>query len=79
MGRSCSRMGGGKKTPLPNICHTYPTIIKLGTVKPYLKTIQKDINHVTHPLFFLTSAFSHWKLATFFTDTDIDCILIHNY
>ena len=37
-----SRMGGGQKRfPLPNICHTYPETIKLGTVIPYLKKIQK--------------------------------------
>ena len=33
--------GGGKKSPLPEICHTYPTTKKLGTVIPYLKKIQK--------------------------------------
>ena len=33
--------GGGRKTPLPKICHTYPTKMKLGTVIPYLKKIQK--------------------------------------
>ena len=44
---SCSRMGidgGGKKPPpypLPKICHTYPTMMKLGTVITYLKKIQK--------------------------------------
>ena len=33
--------GGGQKGPtLPKICHTYPTMMKLGTVIP----------HVTHPL-----------------------------
>ena len=39
----CSRMGeGGKKHPsLPKICHTYPTMMKLSTVIPYLKKIQK--------------------------------------
>ena len=26
---------------LPKICHTYPTMMKLGTVIPYLKKIQK--------------------------------------
>ena len=31
----------GKKAPLPKTCHTYPAIIKLGTVIPYLKKIQK--------------------------------------
>ena len=33
---------GAKSPPLlPKICLTYPTIMKLGTVIPYLKTIQK--------------------------------------
>ena len=25
---------GGQKSPLPNICHTYPTMMKLDTVIP---------------------------------------------
>ena len=33
--------GRGKKAPLPKICHTYPTIMKLGTVMPYLGRNQK--------------------------------------
>ena len=33
--------GVPKSPPLPKICHTYPTITKLGTVIPYLKKIQK--------------------------------------
>ena len=36
----CSRMGG-KKAHLPNICHTYPTMMKLFRVIPYLKKIRK--------------------------------------
>ena len=36
--RGCLRRGGG---PLPNICHTYPTMMKLGAVIPYVKKIQK--------------------------------------
>ena len=32
---------GGKKAPLPKNCHTYPTMMKLGTVIPNLKKIQK--------------------------------------
>ena len=47
--RGCSRNGvegggGGEvaqKCPLPKICHTFSTMMKLGTVKPYLKKIQK--------------------------------------
>ena len=34
--------GGGKKPTLfPKICHTYPRMMKLGTVIPYLKMIKK--------------------------------------
>ena len=32
--------GRGQKEPLPKICHTYPTMMKLGTVIPYPKKIQ---------------------------------------
>ena len=39
--RGNSRIGETKKALLPNICHTYPTMMKLGTVVPYLKKIQK--------------------------------------
>ena len=28
-----------KKAPMPKMCHTYPTMMKLDTVMPYLKTI----------------------------------------
>ena len=37
--RGCSRMGKGPS--FPKICHTHPTMMKLGTVTPYLKKIQK--------------------------------------
>ena len=30
---------GAKKAPFPKICHTYPTMLKLGTVIPDLKKI----------------------------------------
>ena len=33
--------GQGKKTPHPKICHTNLTMMKLGTVIPYLKKVQK--------------------------------------
>ena len=32
---------GDKKAPLPKICHTSPTMIKLGTAIPYPKKIQE--------------------------------------
>ena len=44
--------GGGKKTPLPKICHTYPTMMKLGTVITYLKKIQKIYKSRDTPLEF---------------------------
>ena len=31
---------GGERSPLSKICHTYPTLMKIGTVKLYLKKIQ---------------------------------------
>ena len=36
-----ARRWGGQKDPLSKICHTYPTMMKLGAVIPYLKKIQK--------------------------------------
>ena len=36
-----TRGWGGQKGPHPKTCHTYPTMMKLGTVIPYLKKIQK--------------------------------------
>ena len=34
-------LGGSKKAPLPEICDTYPTVMKPRTVIPYLQKIQK--------------------------------------
>ena len=47
-----SQMGGGeaKRSPLPKICDSYPTMMKLGTVIPYPKRFKKHVNHVIHPL-----------------------------
>ena len=40
--------GGDKKAHLPQNFHTYPTLMKLCTVIPYLKKIQKlDKSHDT--------------------------------
>ena len=50
--RGCSRMGGGQKGPLPKICHTYPTMVKLGKVIPYLKEIHKIYESRETPLEF---------------------------
>ena len=42
--RGCSGMAG---PPLPEICHTYSTTMKLGTVIPHLKKIQKIYEYRT--------------------------------
>ena len=44
--------GAGKKTPFLNICHTYPTMMKLSTVIPYIKKIQKTYESRDTPLEF---------------------------
>ena len=45
MGLFGAAYGWGQKAPppkkVPKICHTYPTMIKLGTVIPHLKKIKK--------------------------------------
>ena len=44
--------GRAKRPPLPEICHTYPAMMKRGTVIPYLKKIQKIYkSRDTHPEF----------------------------
>ena len=32
---------GSQKCPLPKICHTYPAMMNIGTIRPHLKKIQK--------------------------------------
>ena len=44
--------GGSKKATLPKICHTYPTMMKLGTVIAYPKKIQKIYQSGDTPLEF---------------------------
>ena len=45
--------GGGKKDPtLPKICHTYPKMMKPGTVMPYPNRIQKLYESRDTPLEF---------------------------
>ena len=65
--RGRSRMGRrGKKVPLPKICHTYPAKMKLGTVIPYLKKIQKIYeSRQTALCVLLTSAFYYRKSENF--------------
>ena len=66
--RGCSLIwkgGGDRKAPIPKICHTYPTMMKLGTVVPP-KEDSKNIWIMWHILWvLLTSAFFHQKSANF--------------
>ena len=65
------RLGSGQKGPLlPNICQTYPTMIKLAIVILYLKKIQKIYESHDRPLESAIFAISR--------NADIDCILILN-
>ena len=40
-GYSICGQGGGKRPSFPKICDRYPTMMKLGTLIPYLKKIQE--------------------------------------
>ena len=80
--RGILRMGRAKYPPPSKICHTYPTMMKLGTVIPYLKKIQKIYEWCyTPPEFCWHQHFFHQKSANFVIsrNTDIDCILISNF
>ena len=65
-------MGRGQKAPfLPKICHTYPIMMKLGTIIPYLKEIQKLYKSCDTPVKFCWHrAFCQRKSAMF------ECLLI---
>ena len=44
---------GAKKDALSKICHTYPTMMKLATVIPYIKKLKKIYeSHDTHHDFY---------------------------
>ena len=73
--------GGAKRTLLPKISHTYPTMMKLGSYtlpKIYPKNIW--ITWYT-PWLLLTSAFSYRKSVNFVIsiNTDKDSVLVHNF
>ena len=72
---------GGGELPFLKICHTFPTMMKLGSVVPYLKKIQKNMNHVTHTLTSADISIFYRKSAHFVIsrNTDIDCILVHKF
>ena len=75
----CGEGGGGQKGPLPKICLTYPTMIKLDTVIPYLKKISKIFE--SRDTYTPNSAEISILPANFVIsrNTDIDYILICNF
>ena len=72
--RGCSRWGEG----VGQKSVTYPTMMKLGTVIPYLKKIQKIYESRDTPLTSTDISFFHQKPANFniSRNTDTDCILV---
>ena len=76
--RSCSWMGG--QPPLPKICHAYPTMMKLGTVIPYLKQIQKIYESRDTPLKFCWDRIFSPDVSKFcYINKYRYCILTHNF
>ena len=72
--RGCSRRRGAKRLP-----HTYLTVMKLGTVIPYLKKTQKIYESRDTPLDLCWNQLFYCKIANFAIseNTNIDCILVH--
>ena len=63
--------GCPKRPHLPKICHTYFVMMKLGTVIPYLRKIQKIYKSPDISLEFC------WHF--FHRNSDVDWVLIHNF
>lgn len=59
------RWRGEWKGPLPQICHTYWTIMKLGIIILYLKEIPKLHKSCDTPWVLWTSGNQHWKSTIF--------------
>ena len=64
--------GGAFLAPLPKICHTYPIMMKVGRVIPYLRKVKKI--YKSRDTVLLTSAFFHRKSVNSVTSryTDVD-------
>ena len=61
--------GGVGNTPFYKICHKHPTVVKLGTVLPYLRKIQKIYKSRDTPLSFA-------DISIFSTGISKCCLLI---
>ena len=80
--RAAHRWEWGKDPHLPKICHTYPTMMKVGTVIPYPKKkvqrrSKKYMKHVKHSLSSADISIFHRKSLNFAIsrNTDTHCIL----
>ena len=56
--------GEAKRSPLPKICHTYPTMMRPGTVVLNVKKIKKYMSYVTHHLSSAVVSFFPLQLVT---------------
>ena len=77
--------GGGeakKPHPLPKVCHSYPTMVNLGKLIPYVKKIKKYIYKSRDILLEFSWYQQFFRVSTNFAisrNTDIDFILIFWY
>ena len=65
-------------SPLPKICHIYPTMMKLGTLAPCLQKIWKIYKSCNAVLWFCWDQFFWAKTFVTSITTEIDLILMHN-
>ena len=66
----------------PKTCHSYPAVMKLGTVMPYIKKVQNTYESRDTPLrVSVILAFFHSKLENVDVsrNKDIDCILAYKF
>ena len=81
MGIFGAAYGWGGQKGLHKICHTYPTMMKVGSYT-LAKEDSKNVWITWHtPWVLLTSAFFHRKSADFviWRNKYLDCILVHNF
>ena len=71
----CSQMGGAFLLPLPKIRHANPTMMKLGTVIPYLRKIQKMYKSRDASLGFCLHQIGFLYIIYFFF-TFLECLVI---
>ena len=69
--RAAHGCGEAKRSPVLKICHTYPTMMKLSTVIPYLMKIQKIYKSRDTPLSFADISISVHE----FTNKILSCCL----